>query len=487
MDLNAVVEVAIGLIFMWITLSLATIQIQEWITTMLDKRARDMEASLHEMLANPNLKSQFYDHPVIRGLTAKKRKRPSTVPTWFYRYPIIRGFTREKRKLPSYIPSQTFATAMFDIAMTAGTESSLIQQGILRIRDDFQKAADEAKGKPKDRAVVDALNILADLARSAAATEAGTSITNYTKDVLTNEVNRLIERLNKSNDPDRQAVGKALQRALREANLVANGELARVKQAASAVSETPESEIGSDAEASNVDPVLIQLRHGIAALSVISPELNQTLSALLLNVEDYTKESEKQIAKARGNLENWFNSSMDRVSGVFKRYSQVMALTLGIIFSLFLNVDSLSLAKYLWREPAVRQVLVAQASTYQPSENQPVTNPQETLQQFTEQFGGLDLPLGWDLAVYNAQAAYNSECQLFPHGSQYFGIPVFRTNICLTQPNTEDSTNILLKLFGILITAGATAQGAPFWFDLLKKLVNLRSTGPNPAEKEASK
>ena len=101
MDLGAVVEVAIGLIFMWITLSLATIQIQEWISTILDKRARDMESSLHEMLANPNLKSQFYDHPVIRGRTANKRKSPSTVPAWFYRYPIVRGFTREIRKTSS--------------------------------------------------------------------------------------------------------------------------------------------------------------------------------------------------------------------------------------------------------------------------------------------------------------------------------------------------------------------------------------------------
>ncbi len=483
MDLNAVIEVAIGLIFMWITLSLATIQIQEWITTMLDKRAKDMEASLHEMLANPNLKSQFYDHPVIRGLTAKKRKNPSTIPTWFYRYPIVRGFTREKRKLPSYIPAQTFATAMFDIAMTAGTESSIIQQGILKIRDDFQKASEEAKNKPKDRAVIDALNILADLARSAAATEAGTSITNYTKDVLTKEVNRLSDRYIKSDNVDKQQVGKALKRALREASLIADGEMARVKQAVNEGSNAD----GSKTEQAAVDPVLSQLRGGVAALSVISPELNQTLSALLLNVEEYTQGTERQIAKARGNLENWFNSSMDRVSGVFKRYSQVVALILGVIFSLFLNVDSLSLAQYLWREPAVRQVLVAQASTYQPSDNKTGANPQETIQQFTQQFGGLNLPLGWDIAVYDKTALYNSQCQLFPHGSQYFGIPVFGSNICLTQPHAEDSTNILLKLFGILITAGATAQGAPFWFDLLKKLVNLRGTGPNPAEKEASK
>jgi hypothetical protein len=43
MNLGAIIEVAIGLIFVWIVLSLTTIQIQEWISTQLDKRARDME------------------------------------------------------------------------------------------------------------------------------------------------------------------------------------------------------------------------------------------------------------------------------------------------------------------------------------------------------------------------------------------------------------------------------------------------------------
>ncbi len=210
MDISAIVEVAIGIIFVWITLSLATIQIQEWITTWLDKRANDMEASIHEMLANPNLRSQFYDHPVIRGLTAKKRKKPSVVPAWFYKYPIVRGFTKEKRKLPSYIPSQDFAIALFDMAMTAGTESSLIQQGILKIRDDFEKA----KSKSEHHAVTDELNILADLARSAAATEAGTSITNYTLDILSKEVDALSKKYGGSKDPQLKKVGEALTRAL---------------------------------------------------------------------------------------------------------------------------------------------------------------------------------------------------------------------------------------------------------------------------------
>ena len=484
MDFGAVIEVAIGMIFMWITLSLATIQIQEWIITGLDKRAKDMEASLHEMLANPNLKSQFYDHPVIRGLTARKRKRPSAVPAWFYKYPIVRGFTKEKRKLPSYIPSQEFALALFDITMTAGTESSLIQQGILKIRDDFEKASN----RPRDKAVIDALNILSDLARSAAAGEAKTAITNYTKGVLIARVRALAERYKQSGDKELELVGQALERALREAKLLAEREIAKVQNAILEEENARQESLKKEKNPliREIDPVLKQLRRGVGALSVVSPELNQTLSTLLLNVEEYTGEKERQIARARQNVENWFNSSMDRVSGVFKRFTQAMALILGIVLSLLLNVDSIALAQYLWREPTVRQVLAAQAATYTPPEGQPDANPLETVQQVTQQFTVLNLPMGWDLTNNDGPAVYDSSCQLFPRGtSQSFGIPVFWSNFCIAPSQTAVSTNIGLKLLGILFTAGATAQGAPFWFDLLKKVVNLRNTGPNPIEKGA--
>jgi hypothetical protein len=33
---------------------------------------------------------------------------------------------------------------------------------------------------------------------------------------------------------------------------------------------------------------------------------------------------------------------------------------------------------------------------------------------------------------------------------------------------------------GVLICGLATMQGAPFWFDLLGKLVNIRNAGPVP-------
>ncbi|MEM1221017.1 MAG: hypothetical protein AAGH79_18995, partial [Bacteroidota bacterium] len=36
------------------------------------------------------------------------------------------------------------------------------------------------------------------------------------------------------------------------------------------------------------------------------------------------------------------------------------------------------------------------------------------------------------------------------------------------------------KVFGWLITSLAISLGAPFWFDLLRKLVNIRGTGGVP-------
>jgi hypothetical protein len=37
-----------------------------------------------------------------------------------------------------------------------------------------------------------------------------------------------------------------------------------------------------------------------------------------------------------------------------------------------------------------------------------------------------------------------------------------------------------MKILGLLLTAAAITQGAPFWFDLISKLSNPRSSGPVP-------
>ncbi|MGZ8940843.1 MAG: hypothetical protein ACXW32_16690 [Limisphaerales bacterium] len=454
MDLGAIVDVAIGIIFVWIVLSLTTIQIQEWWTTeILDKRARDMEKAIHEMLANPNLKAQVYDHPVIRGLTAKKRRWPSIVPARFYNNPLVRGFTNEKRKIPSYIPSQQFALTLFDIAITAGTESSLIQQGLLKLRADLN-----SKNRfGRDYVAIDDLNILVDLARSAAATEAGQAVTNRTVEVLKAEIEKYSIKY--------PAYKDVLDAALLEASK-------RKEEIDILIKKQPKSE----------DAVLDNLKDGIAALSVISPEVNQTLNALLLNVEKFGAQSESNIAKARKNVEKWFDDSMDRVTGVFKRYSQWMALLIGFIIAFVLNVDSINLTLYLWRDTSVRQALAQSAANFEIPEEEFAQNPQQAMQDLRMKFIGLSLPVGWVVNDGRTAAIPAGSCELMPKEDQSFGMRLFR--LCVAPPEADDTTNIWLKLGGIFLTALAARQGAPFWFDVLKRTVNLRGTGANPSEKE---
>src|SRR5574339_98873 len=207
---------------------------------------------------------------------------------------------------------------MFDIVMTDGTESSLIQQGLLKIRDDMQK---DRAITPQQAVIVD-LNLLIELARSAAATEAGTAFTKRTLALLKKNAEEFALKY-----PDLKPL---IDSALEEAS--------RRKQDIDGLLKDKEAPRGKDAFTS--------LRRGVAALSVISPEVNQTLNALLLNIEEYVSEKESKLAKARQNVEKWFDDSMDRVSGVFKRYSQWLALVIGFVVALLLNVDSVDLTLY---------------------------------------------------------------------------------------------------------------------------------------------
>jgi hypothetical protein len=235
----------------------------------------------------------------------------------------------------------------------------------------------------------------------------------------------------------------------------------------------------------------------VAALGVISPEVNQALNALLLNVEEYVTEGETNLAKARKNVEVWFNDSMDRVSGAYKRYAQTLALIIGFLTALFLNIDSIGLTFYLWREPSVRAVLAERAQDFNLDFTSQGTNAQsDPLQTFREQFTGLKLPVGWSLkdkgdTLFAAPATDTPapRCEIFPTANDYFGVsfssnsPGFLKNKCLMPSQPDRSTNLFIKLLGIVITAVAARQGAPFWFDILKRAVNLRGTGTNPAEK----
>jgi uncharacterized Rmd1/YagE family protein len=204
------------------------------------------------------------------------------------------------------------------------------------------------------------------------------------------------------------------------------------------------------------------------------------------------------LAAMRLNSETWFNESMDRLSGWYKRKATLLAFLIGLVLAAILNVDSIILAEHLWKEPSVRQALVANATKFtEDNETLPESlggnNPQDAVNFFNEQLAGLNIPLGWtfeniNLESYeeNGETKYET-CSLFPIGKhKVWGIQEKDSlDVCQKIGNAPANTaGWFLKVLGIILSAGAAAQGAPFWFDILKKLVNIRGSGANPDEKE---
>jgi hypothetical protein len=240
----------------------------------------------------------------------------------------------------------------------------------------------------------------------------------------------------------------------------------------------------------NKDLNLKRLRLGLVAIEQSSPKLHQSLRSLLTGVEEYADYKEMALAIARKNVETWFDNSMTRLSGWYKRKATLVALIIGLLLAILLNVDSIVVSTSLWREPTLRQAIVAQAQTYtqqneQLSASQAATLPQQkTVTELQQELSALKIPFGWETETYFLK--FGETCQVIPlRKNAVWGI--WSGEACKRITNVPiDSTGWLGKIAGILITGLAAAQGAPFWFDILKKFVNVRSSGANPAEQKSA-
>ena len=81
MDLTTIIQVAIGVIFVWVILAVITSQVQEWVASILAWRANFLESAIEQMLGNPEVKNKLYNHPLIQGLYSNSGKRkPGGIP-----------------------------------------------------------------------------------------------------------------------------------------------------------------------------------------------------------------------------------------------------------------------------------------------------------------------------------------------------------------------------------------------------------------------
>jgi hypothetical protein len=157
-------------------------------------------------------------------------------------------------------------------------------------------------------------------------------------------------------------------------------------------------------------------------------------------------------------LEKWFDDGMDRVSGWYKRKSQIWTVVFATVVVIGLNASALRIVERLNAEPTVRAAVVAKAEAAAAGEApaaggsgtsgvEEIKQAGEDVSKASDQLDALKLPLFW--------AGENL-------------------------PETWDLSSILTLLAGWFLTIVAVCLGAPFWFDTLGRLSNLRMTGKKP-------
>jgi hypothetical protein len=175
------------------------------------------------------------------------------------------------------------------------------------------------------------------------------------------------------------------------------------------------------------------------------------------------------INAVRKNLEDWFDGTMDRVSGWYRRRTQSILFVIGIVSAVVLNVDSITIASRLTNDKTLRAAIVETARTQstpgaQGAASAPSTT--KTFDQIATELSGIGYPIGWRDLSPEPQM-----CKPNKGPCEYSGAALLKTVV------------------GWLVTAFAIMLGAPFWFDVLNKFVVVRST-VKPSEKssdEASK
>jgi hypothetical protein len=270
---SAILETVIGIIFIYLLMSLICSAINEIVESILKNRATNLEQGIRELFnqeGGGGMVESFYNHPLISGLFRGVYSRADSRQINFFDY-------LKPTNLPAYIPARNFAQAVLDLVLHPPVEPGIV-------RDDSRTAV--------------------------------------------------------------------------------NG--------------------GAAAVTASTLP---------ASMGAVRLAINRNLSSTQAGraLRTLAEQSGDDINAMRENVEAWFNGSMDRVSGAYKRRTQWIIFSLGLILTILLNVNTITIVKRLSADPALRSLIVAEAEAY-------AKRPDPTTPNFRanrEELEGLGLPIGW--------------------------------------------------------------------------------------------
>jgi hypothetical protein len=194
--------------------------------------------------------------------------------------------------------------------------------------------------------------------------------------------------------------------------------------------------------------------------------LKKSLRTLAVNADG-------RIEAFRESVEQWYDDHMDRVSGWYKRHVRQFSIGIAILLILAFNANTVSIARALYADQALRESVVTQAVDKATCDREPADCLREVRKEI-EGLRSVGLPVGW---------AADPVCELARTTPGTGDDCSFAERFGLADRSGDrwvDVRFVLVLLVGYALMVLALLPGARFWFDLLGRLGSLRSSGPKP-------
>jgi phosphoribosylformylglycinamidine (FGAM) synthase PurS component len=197
----------------------------------------------------------------------------------------------------------------------------------------------------------------------------------------------------------------------------------------------------------------------VTAIARLPKPIKDSLSVLARRAQEKSTTVENEVKQLQFEIETWFDRSMERATGVYKRNAKGVAIILGSLIAITANADTFHIVNRLSKNTVLRTAIAENAT--QVVDRSP-NGFSEAKAQLERDLETLPLPIGWDVTNRNQQFLRNSQGQVPP-------LAYFKS------------------FLGWLISGIAISMGASFWFDLLSKVVNVRNSGKPPAKTQEQK
>ena len=426
---NAAIDVAIGLILMYLMLSLLCTVVNEYIATKLSLRSKSLASALEKLLDDGTLLTAFYNHGLIVGTKC-------TITTG----------------------TQSIAGAATDVANATGLTAAAgaAGRGVIAMADATGLTAVAGVAK---RGVIAAMQ---SIGRSMAIAPAADAPPAQSAEEAAAAAAR----------------AKVVQDAKNEHPSYLSGNTVALALIGSLTYPKPPTAPETSTDPEPPIPVVSDIATAVKALP--PSKIRDVLVSCLTEAGD-------NFGKLQSSIATWFDDAMDRLSGAYKRQIKWISMLVGLLVAIAFNADSFNVASTLWKDPDRRAAAVQMAESVAkqsiaapgqqtPATGQPITDAQVKEQVEKTETSLRSLPIGWTCAVKQQTAASTTtpkpDMTWKDSAKQYWE--------CAHKQKFS-----VLRILGWLLTAAAISLGAPFWFDLLNQFINLRGAGIKPQRADA--